>query len=113
MTFESARHSDFSPHVIFAVEWHRICDLRYVTFRSGEILARLWNHTEILHVHILIQTYLINEKFYLKKLQTWSKIQQLISINIWFTLSSASKLNHYQHFAIKYKFFKVTITIQI
>jgi len=27
MTSESARVSDFSPHVIFAVTWHRICDL--------------------------------------------------------------------------------------
>jgi len=26
MTFESARVSDFSPHVISAVEWHRISD---------------------------------------------------------------------------------------
>jgi len=34
MTFESARVSYFSPHVIFVIEWHRICDLiwnlRYV-----------------------------------------------------------------------------------
>jgi len=35
MTFESARVSDFSPHVIFAVKSHRICDLRYATFRSS------------------------------------------------------------------------------
>jgi len=28
-------------------------------------------------------------------------------------LSSASKLNHYRHFAIKFKYFKVIITIQI
>ena len=27
LTSESARVSDFSPHVIFAVSWHRICDL--------------------------------------------------------------------------------------
>ena len=27
MTSESARVSDFRPHVIFAVKWHRICDL--------------------------------------------------------------------------------------
>jgi len=27
MTSESARVSDFSPHVIFAVKWHGICDL--------------------------------------------------------------------------------------
>jgi len=27
LTSESARVSDFSPHVIFAVKWHRICDL--------------------------------------------------------------------------------------
>jgi len=51
--------------------------------------------------------------FIKKKLQTWSKIQQLISIYIWFSLSPASKLNHYRHFAIKYKFLKVIITIQI
>ena len=30
MTCESARVSDFSPHVIFAVKWHRICDLAVV-----------------------------------------------------------------------------------
>jgi len=35
MTVESARVSDFSPHVVFAVKWHRICDLRYANFRSG------------------------------------------------------------------------------
>jgi len=35
MTFESARVSDFSPHGIFAVEWHRIYDLGYATFQSG------------------------------------------------------------------------------
>jgi len=78
MTFESARVGDFSPHVIFAVEWHRICDLGYMTFwsrwfglsrfgrgpfwsgpiQSGDILVRLWNLAEILHVHILMQTYL-------------------------------------------------------
>jgi len=23
---ESAHASDFSPHIIFAVSWHRICD---------------------------------------------------------------------------------------
>jgi len=63
MTFESARVSDFSPHVILAVEWHRICDLGYATFRSGpfrsgDISVRLRNLAEILHVHILTQTYL-------------------------------------------------------
>jgi len=26
MTSESARVSDFSPHAIFTVKWHRICD---------------------------------------------------------------------------------------
>jgi len=68
MTFESARVSDFSPHIIFAVEWHRICDLSYATFRSepfwsgsfrsGDISVRLWNLAEIAHVHMLMQTYL-------------------------------------------------------
>jgi len=49
MTFESARASDFSPHVIFAVEWHRICDLRYATFRSGRfILGTFQSDYEIL-----------------------------------------------------------------
>jgi len=27
LTSESANVSDFSPHIIFAVGWHRICDL--------------------------------------------------------------------------------------
>jgi len=27
ITFESAKVSDFSPHVIFAVNWHKICHL--------------------------------------------------------------------------------------
>jgi len=27
ITSESARISDFSPHVIFAVKWHGICNL--------------------------------------------------------------------------------------
>jgi len=68
MTFESARVGDFSPHVIFAIEWHRIYDLGYATFRSGhfglgtfwsglfwsgDILVRRWNFANILHVHIL------------------------------------------------------------
>jgi len=39
MTFESARVSDFSPHVIFAIEWHRICDLEYATFQSEPVLV--------------------------------------------------------------------------
>jgi len=62
MTFEFARVSDFSPHVVFAIKWHSICDLGFATFRSesfrsGDISVRLWNHAEILHVHILMQTY--------------------------------------------------------
>jgi len=47
MTFESTRVSDLSPHAIFAVKWHRICDLGYTTFWSGDILVRLWNLAEI------------------------------------------------------------------
>ena len=78
-------------------------------FRSGDIQSDY----EILHVHILMQTYLNQREILLKKLQTWFNIQQLISINIRFSLSSASKLNHNRHFAIKYKFFKVIITIEI
>jgi len=78
MTFASTRVSDFSPHVIFAVEWRRIYELGYATFRfgrfhlsrfglgtsrsgpfqSGNILVRLRNLAEILHVYILLQTYL-------------------------------------------------------
>jgi len=27
LTYESAKVSDFDPYVIFAVSWHRICDL--------------------------------------------------------------------------------------
>jgi len=30
MTFEFARVGDFSPDVIFAATWHRICDLTVV-----------------------------------------------------------------------------------
>jgi len=41
-TFESARVSDFSPHVIFAVEWHRIYDLGCATFRSGRFGLRIF-----------------------------------------------------------------------
>jgi len=33
--FSICKVSDFSPHVIFAVEWHRICDFWYVTFQAG------------------------------------------------------------------------------
>jgi len=53
------------------------------------------------------------EGFIKKKLQTWSKTQQLIYINLWLSLSSASEWNHYRHFAIKYKYFKLIITITI
>jgi len=54
MTFESARVSDFSPHVIFAVKQHRMCDLGYTTFRSGLFslsrfgLGTFWSDYEIL-----------------------------------------------------------------
>jgi len=47
-----------------------------------------------------MQTYLNQQKVLCKKIQTLSKIQQLISINIWFSLSSASKWNHYPHFQL-------------
>jgi len=39
-----------------------------------------------------MQTYLNQRKILFKKLQTWWKIQQLMIINIWFSLSSGSKL---------------------
>jgi len=50
---------------------------------------------EILHVHFLCKLTLINERFSTKTLQTLSKIQQLISINMWFSFSLASKFKHY------------------
>jgi len=31
VTSESAWVNDFNPHVIFAVKWHRICDLTVAT----------------------------------------------------------------------------------
>jgi len=34
MTSKSTRVSDFSPHVIFAVTWHRIRDLRIVLIQQ-------------------------------------------------------------------------------
>ena len=62
MTFEPARVSDFSQHVIFAVKWHRICDLGYAIFHSEPFQSEdisvlaisvrlpLWNLAEILHM---------------------------------------------------------------
>ena len=69
------------------------------SFRSRGISVRLWNLAEILYVHFSMQTYL-NQRKILLKLQTWSKIQQLISMNVWFSLSSASILNHFRHFQL-------------
>jgi len=40
------------------------------SFRSRDILVRLWNLAEILHVKFSMQTYLNQRRFYLKKLQT-------------------------------------------
>jgi len=36
-------------------------------FRSGDISVRLWNLAEILHVHILMQTYLNQRELLLKQ----------------------------------------------
>jgi len=78
---EPFRSRDFSP-------W---------PFRARDISVRLWNLAlslcTLFNANVLKST-----KGLFKKLQTWSKIQQLISINIWFSLSSARKLNHYRHF---------------
>jgi len=73
------------------------------SLRSRDISVRLWNLAEILYVYFLMQTYLNQRKVLFKKLQTWSKIQYLISMSIWFSLSSASKLDHYRHFQINTK----------
>jgi len=68
MTFESERVSDFRPLVIFAVKWHRICYLGYATFRSDRFcLGTFRSDYEILHGHILIQTYLNQREVVLKK----------------------------------------------
>jgi len=65
------------------------------SFRSRDISVRPWNLAEILYVHFLMQTYLNQRKvLFTKKNQTWSTIQQLINMNVWFSFSSASKLNH-------------------
>jgi len=46
MTFESARVSDFSPNVIFAVKWHRICDLGTWLFSLADLVwvVSVWGH---------------------------------------------------------------------
>jgi len=77
-------------------------------------LVRLWNLAEILHVHILMQTYLNQREVLSKKTTNMiqgpavNQQQHMILIIIskqikWF----------YRHFAIEYKFFKVIITIEI
>ena len=57
-------------------EWVRdfsVWPIRSGPFRSGVISVRLWNLAEILHVHILMQTYLNQRDVLLKK--TTNKIQ--------------------------------------
>ena len=55
----------------------------------------------IQYVHFLMQAYLNQRKvLFKKKLQSWFKIQQLISMNVWFSLSSASKSNDYRNFQL-------------
>jgi len=48
-----------------------------------------WSDYEILQKFYMLIFYCkrtwISEKFYLKKIQTWYKIQQLISISTWFS----------------------------
>jgi len=58
MTFESVRVSDFSPYVIFAIEWHRICDLGYATLQSG------WFGLSLLGLGTFRSDYEILQKFY-------------------------------------------------
>jgi len=52
-------------------------------------LEIFWSDYEILQKSYLQTFYCkrtwINEKFYFKKMQTWSKIQKFININTWFS----------------------------
>jgi len=45
----------------------QLCSLANFVFRSNFGLGAFWSDYEILYVHILIQTYLNQRKFYLKK----------------------------------------------
>jgi len=44
MTSEFTRVSDFSPHVIFAVKWHRTCDLTVTMVDKTPSGFNLWRH---------------------------------------------------------------------
>jgi len=80
-----------------------------------DILIRLRNLAEILHVHILMQAYLNQREVIFKETTnmirdpTVNQHQHMIFIII----NKQIKSNHYRHFAMKYKFFKVIITVQI
>ena len=81
-------------------------------FRSGDISIRLFKSCRnLICSHFNANILKAKRNLFKKNYKYESKIQQLISINIWFSLSSESKLNHHRHFAIKYKFFEVIITI--
>ena len=76
-------------------------------FRSRDTSVRLWNLAEIWCVHFSMRTnlneikiLLMKLRFYLRNRKTWSKIQQLISMHMTFSLSSASNWNHYRHFLL-------------
>ena len=61
----------------------------------------------------LMQTYLNQWEVSFKKRTNMIQDPTVDQHQHWFSLSSATKLSNYRHFAIKYKFFKVIITIQI
>jgi len=44
MTSESARVSDFIPHIIFAVKWHRICELTVAMIDKTSSGFNLFHH---------------------------------------------------------------------
>ena len=50
----------------FGLGHFRLGTFRSGPFRSGDISVRLWNLAEILHVHILMQTYLNQREVLLK-----------------------------------------------
>ena len=50
MTYESARVSDFSQNVIFAVKWHIICDLTVAMIDKTSSGFNLCCHKNLLHL---------------------------------------------------------------
>jgi len=54
MTSESARVSDFSPHVIFAIKLHRICDLAVVMVDKTSSGFNLCRHKNSLPTTLIL-----------------------------------------------------------